>query len=124
VQNERDQLHRVIGHLEETSASMEDLVADLEHVTATNRDTLEQTVQDAELTFHHTRQAAQSLQQSTKDLEVILSDLREGEGTAGQLLTNPPLYRRLDSISVRVDSILADFQRRPGYYLDPKVELF
>ena len=124
MQNERDQLHRVIGHLEETSASMEDLVADLEHVTATNRDTLEQIVQDAELTFHHTRQAAQSLQQSTKDLEVILSDLREGEGTAGQLLTNPHLYRRLDSISVRVDSILADFQRRPGYYFDPKVELF
>lgn len=124
VQGERDRLRRVLAHLEETSASMETLAEDLEHVAGTNRDTLEQTVQDAERTVHHTRKAAQSLEQSAQDLEVILSGLRRGKGTAGQLLNDPRLYRRLNSISVRVDSILADFQRRPGYYLDTTVEIF
>jgi phospholipid/cholesterol/gamma-HCH transport system substrate-binding protein len=124
VQGERDRLRRVLAHLEETSASMETLAEDLEHVAGTNRDTLEQTVQDAERTAHHTRKAAQSLEQSAQDLEVILSGLRRGKGTAGQLLNDPRLYRRLNSISVRVDSILADFQRRPGYYLDTTVEIF
>ena len=124
VQSERDRLHRVLAHLEETSASMADLAGDLEHVTGTNRDTLERAVQDTERTLHHTRQAAKSLEQSAEDLESILSGLRRGEGTAGQLLNNPRLYRRLDTISVRVDSILADFQRRPGHYLDTTVEIF
>ncbi|GEM_PF-2798857 len=124
VQSERDRLHRVLAHLEETSASMETLAGNLEHVAASNRDTLAQTVQDAERTVHHTRQAAQSLEQSAQDLEGILSGLRRGEGTAGQLLNNPRLYRRLDTISVRVDSILSDFQRRPGHYLDTTVEIF
>jgi len=124
VQNERDRLHRVLAHLEETSASMEALAGNLEHVAASNRDTLEQTVQDAERTVHHTRRTAKSLAQSAQALETILSGLRRGEGTAGQLLTDPRLYRRLDSISVRVDSILSDFQRRPGHYLDTTVEIF
>lgn len=124
VHSERDRLHRVMAHLEQTSASMAELATTLEHVTTTNRDTLAHTVQDAERTVHHTRRAAQSLKQSAKDLEVILSDLRRGEGTAGQLLNNPHLYRRMESISVRVDSILSDFQRRPDYYLDTTVEIF
>ena len=124
VQSERDRLHRVLVHLEETSASMEALAGDLEHVTGSNRDTLEQAVQDAERTVHHTRRTAKSLEQSAQELETILSGLRRGEGTAGQLLTDPRLYRRLDSISVRVDSILSDFQRRPGHYLDTTVEIF
>jgi len=124
VQSERDRLRRVLAHVEETSASMADLAGDLEHVTGTNRDTLERAVQDTERTLHHTRQAARSLKQSARELEVILSGLRQGEGTAGQLLNNPRLYRRLDTISVRVDSILADFQRRPGHYLDTTVEIF
>ena len=124
VQSERARLRRVLVHLEETSASMETFAGDLEHVAGTNRDTLEQTVQDAERTVHHTRKAARSLEQSAQDLEVILSGLRRGKGTAGQLLNDPRLYRRLNSISVRVDSILADFQRRPGHYLDTTVEIF
>jgi phospholipid/cholesterol/gamma-HCH transport system substrate-binding protein len=124
VQRERDRLHRILKHLESTSGSMDDLVADLENVTSSNRDTLERAVQDAELTFRHTREAAKSLEQSAEDLEVLLSGLRKGEGTAGRLLNDPRLYRRLDSISVRVDSILTDFQRRPSHYLDTTVEIF
>lgn len=124
VQSERDRLRRVLQNLEHTSASMEALVTDLERITGTNRDTLEQAVQNAERTLRHTRRAAKSLEQSAEDLEALLSGLRKGKGTAGQLLNDPRLYRRLNSISVRVDSILADFQRRPGHYLDTRVEIF
>jgi len=122
VQGERGRLRNTIGHLERISASMDTLVSDLQHVTSSNRDTLEQAVQDAELTFHHTRRTAASLEQSAKDLENILADLRAGRGTAGQLLENPRLYRRADTISVRIDSILADFQENPGRYIS--VEIF
>lgn len=122
IEGERGRVRSTIGHLERISASMDTLVSDLQHVTSTNRDTLERAVQDAERTFHHTRHTAKSLRQSAEDLEHILSDLRVGRGTAGRLLNSPRLYRRADTISVRIDSILADFQENPGRYLS--IEIF
>lgn len=70
------------------------------------------------------RRASASIAQSAADLEQILQRLRTGHGTAGKLLTDPRLYDRLHSISVRTDSILADFQRDPGRHLDTTVEIF
>jgi phospholipid/cholesterol/gamma-HCH transport system substrate-binding protein len=124
LRRERDRLHRTMVHLERTSASLDTLVSDLQHITSTEQDTLERTVEDAERTFHHARRAARSLDRSTEALNKILTDLEAGKGTAGRLLTDPRLYRRLHSVSVRADSILADFQRRPGRYLQTNIELF
>jgi len=124
LRRERDRLHRTMVHVERTSASLDTLVSDLQHITSTEQDTLERTVEDAERTFHHARRAARSLDRSTEALNQILTDLEEGKGTAGRLLNDPRLYRRLHSVSVRADSILADFQRRPGRYLQTNIELF
>jgi phospholipid/cholesterol/gamma-HCH transport system substrate-binding protein len=124
VRTERTRLHRALVHLERTSASLDTLVADLQHVSSTNRDTLARAVHDAQGTLRHTRRAARSLERSAKGLEGIVADLRDGRGTVGRLLTSPVLYRRMDTITRRVDSILAEFQRRPGRYLDTSVELF
>jgi len=124
LRRERDRLHRTMVHVERTSASLDTLVSDLQHITSTERDTLERTVEDAERTFHHARRAARSLYRSTEALNKILADLESGKGTAGRLLNDPRLYRRLHSVSVRADSILADFQRRPGRYLQTNIELF
>jgi len=124
LRRERDRLHRTMVHVERTSASLDTLVSDLQHITSTEQDTLERTVEDAERTFHHARRAARSLDRSTEALNNILADLEEGKGTAGRLLNDPRLYRRLHSVSVRADSILADFQRRPGRYLQTNIELF
>jgi len=124
LRRERDRLHRTMVHVERTSASLDTLVSDLQHITSTKEDTLERTVEDAERTFHHARRAARSLDQSTEALNQILTDLEAGKGTAGRLLNDPRLYRRLHSVSVRADSILADFQRRPGRYLQTNIELF
>jgi phospholipid/cholesterol/gamma-HCH transport system substrate-binding protein len=124
LQRERDRLHRTLVHLERTSASMDTLVHDLQSVTSDNRDTLGVAVQEAAKTLQRTRRASKSVAQSADDLQHILGGLRKGEGTAGQLLTDPRLYQRLHSISVRTDSILADFQKNPGRYLDTTVEIF
>lgn len=124
LRQERDRLHRTMVHVERTSASLDTLVSDLQHITSTEQDTLERTVKNAERTVHHARRAARSLDQSTEALNKILADLEEGKGTAGRLLNDPRLYRRLHSVSVRADSLLADVQRRPGRYLQTNIELF
>ncbi len=124
VERDRDRIHRTLVHLEQTSASLDTLVRDLQSVTSSNPDTLEQAVEDAGLTLRRTRRASKSIAQSAENLDRILTGLREGEGTAGQLLNDPRLYKRLHSISVRTDSILSDFQERPERYLDTTVEIF
>lgn len=124
VQRERDRLHRTMTHLEQTSASLDTLVRDLQSVTSSNRDTLDEAVENAGTTLRRTRRASQSVAQSAEDLDHILTDLRDGKGTAGRLLTDPRLYQRMHSISVRTDSILKGFQEEPSRYLDTTVEIF
>lgn len=121
VRSEQQRLHRVLGHLERTSASMDTLVTDLQYVTSNNRDSLKQTVKNAEGTFRHMRQAAKSLEKGTADLEKILSDLENGRGTMGRLLKDPLLYRRMDSITLRMDSILTGFQENPRRYINLEI---
>lgn len=124
LESERDRLHRTLANVERTSAALDTLVSDLQHITTTKEDTLEHAVEDAQQTVHHTRRAARSLARSTESLDQILVDLEEGRGTAGRLLEDPRLYQRLHSVSVRADSILADFEKNPGRYLQTNIELF
>jgi len=115
VQQERAPMRRTIGHLEHTAATLEALVDTLD------RDTLAQAVEDAERTMHYTRRTARSLEQSAEDLEAILADLRAGRGTAGKLLDDPRLYHRADSLSLRMDRLLKDFEENPGRYISLEI---
>ncbi len=121
VDGEQDRMRSTISHLEQTSASLDTLVSTLQVVASSNRDTLGQAVQDAERTLHHTRRTAQSLERSADDLEAILADLREGRGTAGRLLNDPRLYHRADTLSLRLNRLLKNFEENPGRYVSLEI---
>lgn len=57
-----------------------------------------------------------SLERSSTSLENVVAHVESGEGSFGRLVYNAPLYSRLDSAALRLDSILAEFQRDPGKY--------
>lgn len=121
VDGEQGRMRSTISHLEQTSASLDTLVSDLQAVVSSNQDTLGRAVTDAERTLHYTRRTAQSLKQSADDLKAILSGLREGKGTAGRLLNNPQLYHRTDTLTVRPNRILKDFEENPDRYVSLEV---
>lgn len=121
VEGEQGRMRSTISHLEQTSASLDTLADDLQTVVSSNRDTLGQAVQDAEQTLHHTRRTAQSLERSAEDLAAILSGLREGQGTAGRLLNDPRLYRRADTLALRLNRLLKDVEENPGRYVSLEV---
>ena len=99
------------------AASLNTLADDLQTVVSGNQDTLGQAVQDAERTLHHTRRTARSPERSAEDLAAILSGLREGRGTAGRLLNDPRLYRRADTLALRLNRLLKDVEENPGHYV-------
>jgi phospholipid/cholesterol/gamma-HCH transport system substrate-binding protein len=58
-----------------------------------------------------------SLRATIRTLNASLAKLDNGTGTAGKLLTDSLLYADLRRVTMRVDSVLADFKQNPRRYL-------
>jgi len=56
------------------------------------------------------RQITASTQKVTEDLNVIVSGVRQGRGTAGKLLTDDSLYASLKSMSAEAEKAVADLR--------------
>jgi len=56
------------------------------------------------------------------DLREITAKLRAGEGSAGRLIQDDTLVRRLESTAAELDSLLEDIRQNPGRYV--KFSLF
>jgi phospholipid/cholesterol/gamma-HCH transport system substrate-binding protein len=65
---------------------------------------------------------ATDLQTTTARLNGVLAKLESGEGSAGQLMNDPGLYRDTRALLQRLDSLTADFQRNPRKYI--KLSIF
>jgi phospholipid/cholesterol/gamma-HCH transport system substrate-binding protein len=58
-----------------------------------------------------------SLRQTMHALNVTMSRLERGEGTAGKLLSDTLLYNDVRRLVTRLDSVTADFKRDPRKYI-------
>ena len=58
-----------------------------------------------------------SLRTTIHTLNTALAKLDNGTGTAGKLLSDSLLYQDLRRVTMRVDSVLADFKQNPRRYL-------
>ena len=58
-----------------------------------------------------------SLRQTMHALNVTMSRLERGEGTAGKLLSDTLLYNDVRRLVTRLDSVTADFKRDPRRYI-------
>jgi len=65
---------------------------------------------------------ATDLRTTTTRLNGVLAKLEGGEGSAGQLMNDPGLYRDTRALLQRLDSLTADFQRNPRKYI--KLSIF
>ena len=63
-------------------------------------------------------QLTTDLRGTTNQLNGILTKLERGDGTAGQLLNDPGLYRDMRGLLQRIDSLTADFQKHPRKYIN------
>ncbi|MEM9084158.1 MAG: MlaD family protein [Planctomycetota bacterium] len=55
-------------------------------------------------------EATDQLSVATEEVQVIAARINEGEGTVGQLVTNPDLYQSLDDAAKRLDAALIEAQ--------------
>ena len=60
------------------------------------------------------RALAKSLTTTTENLRAVTAGLKNGEGTAGKLLTDNGLYNRLDSVVQRLDTLVTTLNKGEG----------
>lgn len=92
--------------------------SDLDAFVGRNGDSLDVAVQRLNQSLDRLNRSLASFEQTTATLDTIVTKLNSGDGTAGRLLNDPGLYIRLDSAAARTNTLLRDFQRDPGRYLN------
>jgi len=137
------QLQDPESDLRKTLKSTQNITADLESVTETgkgdlrtlfqnlrsvsdnlkaftdnNADSLDVAVDRLNRSLLRLDRVLTSFEQTSTTLDTIATKLNEGRGTAGRLINDPSLYRRLDSAAAQTNTLLQDIQRDPGRYLE------
>ena len=92
--------------------------SDLDAFMGENGDSLDVAVRRLNQSLDRLNRGLASFERTSATLDTVATKLNEGTGTAGRLLNDPGLYMRLDSAAARTNSLLRDFQRDPGRYLD------
>jgi phospholipid/cholesterol/gamma-HCH transport system substrate-binding protein len=91
-------------------------------VSAVDSAQVESTVRAMSAASQAVSELAPDLRETTTRLHGVLTKLESGEGTAGQLMNDPGLYRDTRALLQRLDSLTADFQRNPRKYI--KLSIF
>ena len=104
--------------LSHTLANFESASTDLNRIIETNDDSLEIAIARFSDSSRRLNETLTGVQRTSDRLDRILLALEEQEGTLGMLLYDPSLYVHLDSAAVEMNQLLADFKRRPGFYLE------
>lgn len=81
---------------------------------------LEKTLQEVDQAVGQLRTTLDKADQAFGGINGIVDGLNRGEGTLGQLLQDPDLYRELNQLSTQADSLITDFQDRPYRYMPLK----
>ena len=82
---------------------------------------VDSTVTNLRATSANVTALTDSLRVTSSRVNATLALLNNGEGTAGKLLTDTLLYRDVRGLVTRIDSLTADFQRRPRKYINLEI---
>jgi phospholipid/cholesterol/gamma-HCH transport system substrate-binding protein len=106
------------GMLKENRANLREITGSLASLTTELDEALGEGKLDSTLTITRSAlanfdSAMVSLEATTEEARSILGGLRQGEGTAGRLLTDETLYDRADSTLQSLDRLLDQIRRNP-----------
>jgi phospholipid/cholesterol/gamma-HCH transport system substrate-binding protein len=129
-----------VKDVRQTVADLTKLVAQLSAVTAeqskqltltqqTVRRTLasvdstkvDSTVKNLQATSAQLEQLTRDFKQTNVQVQGVLDKVSNGNGTAGKLLNDPSVYARLDTLLLRVDSLVLDLKTNPKKYINLRI---
>ncbi len=106
----RMQLRNTIAHVERITARLDTL-------TAQESQTIRNTLGNLEAASGEIDQLMAGLNETTTQLNILLTRINNGEGTLGLLATDPNLYRNLDSLTYNLNETVKTLNANPKHYL-------
>ncbi|HEY0969938.1 MAG TPA: MlaD family protein [Gemmatimonadales bacterium] len=97
------------------------LAAARRSVSAIDSTAVDSTMRNLQLASANMAVLTADLRQTTTQLNGVLGQLQNGDGTAGRLLNDAQLYENLTRLTARLDSLTADFQRNPRRYINLEI---
>lgn len=132
VQASAQELHTLLGRLSELAEAQGEEIGRLtESLNRSARgledaagagDDLARAVAQADSALVTVQSTSRSIGSATASLQAILQRMESGEGTLGQLSTNPALYESLNEAAESILLLATDIRENPGRYV--KVEIF
>ena len=82
---------------------------------------VDSTVKNLQATSAQLEQLTRDFKQTNVQVQGVLDKVSTGSGTAAKLLNDPAVYARLDTLLLRVDSLMMDLKRNPKKYINLKI---
>jgi phospholipid/cholesterol/gamma-HCH transport system substrate-binding protein len=89
--------------------------------TAIDSARIDSTLRSFSATSQNFAKLASSLDSASKQLNLALTKLNTGAGSAGRLLTDTSLYRDIRNLVGSVDSLMNDFKKNPRKYINLRI---
>ncbi len=83
--------------------------------------TVDSTVKNLQATSAQLEQLTRDFKQTNVQVQGVLDKVSNGSGTAAKLLNDPAVYARLDTLLLRVDSLMMDLKRNPKKYINLRI---
>lgn len=103
--------------LSEALRRIQELTSDVKTMVNANSAGLNRFMDSAPVTVDNVNRSLDSLQILVGGLNATVTALNSGKGTAGRLINDEQLYRRLDSTVAALDSLLLDVKANPKKYV-------
>lgn len=110
IQEGRDTFRTVTTEVMELKDDVSEAVQAATDATRTIDAVILQTGADVQTMMKTGTQAVEEVQRVLADARVIVSDIKDGEGTIGQLLTDDALYQRITGLAAEAEKTMGDVQ--------------
>jgi phospholipid/cholesterol/gamma-HCH transport system substrate-binding protein len=66
-------------------------------------------------------QLSNEVRETNRRIQATVDSITYGHGTAGKLINDPTLHARMDTLMLRIDSLVTDFKKNPRKYINLKI---
>jgi phospholipid/cholesterol/gamma-HCH transport system substrate-binding protein len=108
---------RAFADLADFSRELSQFARTIDTIALAQRDNVDTSMTALRSVAQNLQRVSAKLEYSTESLNVVLSKMRNGEGTFGRLIYDDRLYRDLDSLSVNLNLLIRDIRENPNRYV-------
>lgn len=103
--------------LEQAIASFQHVMSNLDTLSSGRQAQVDSLLNNLEIASNDIRNISRDLGSASRELDMTLRKINEGDGTISRLVNDPSLYNNLDSLSVNMNRLIKEINEDPRKFL-------